>query len=752
MIDQLISTDRIRGGAPGKARSLCPGLFVLVLSAVFCGSAVRAQDAATLVAKFPPKTNADEPALAADLMKLGPAGIKDVCAMLVPLSDEKAKDDTAARSALVALERHAGRPGATADRRTYTAAICDALTTRAEPEVRAFLIERLKWVGDESAVGPIAAYLSDETLAPHAAAALARIATPEAVAALEKALPASDKAARVAIVKALGDLRAAGQADELRKSAASPDAALRLTALYALASAGDAQTRDLLDKAEQSAGGAYEKSRVAAARLLLIERRFPTAQDESTAAARDLVKKYAEAKEVDVAIAGLHLLAKHAPDAAVTDLLAAIDSPNVELRNGALDAALHIKGDAGVAKFVEKLANKSTPAPVKADVLAYLGRRGEKSPAVDAAVSTAITTDAEDPTVRLAAVIVAPRLLGERAVDPIAQLVKSAPAATAKPAAEALMRVPGDAPVRALAAALSTAGAANKVVIVDALATRADPAAATAGPLKDAILAQLASTDAGVPAAAAKVMERLAGPADAPKLIDLAMSATADNVEQGALRAAATAMGQVTGDAKAEPFLAALAKAPATKRAALHKALARLAGPKALAAVAADLKSDDAAVKDGAIRALADWADESAAAALLEVAAGNHAAKPNQQVLAVRGVITLARNAKAESAEKVKLLGQTIKAATRPDEKKLALAALASERTTAALDLAAGLLDDDALRPEAALAVVKIAAPTEKGQKGLTGPTVAPALTKALPHCPDAAAKQAGEKYLKTLK
>ncbi|MEZ0263191.1 MAG: HEAT repeat domain-containing protein [Phycisphaerae bacterium] len=725
-----------------------------MLSAVFCVSAVRAQDAATLVAKFPPKTNAEEPALAAELMKLGPAGIKDVCAMLVPLDAEKAKDDTAARFALVALERHAGRPGGdAADRRTFTAAICDALTTRAEPEIRAFLIERLKWAGDESAVGPVAAYLSDESLAPHAAAALARIRTPDAVAALEKALPGSDKGARVAIVKALGDLRAAGQAEELRKSAASADATLRLTALYALANVGDAQARELLDKAEQSAGGAYEKSRVTSARLLLIERRFSKANDESVAAARELIRTYSDAKDVNVAIAALRLLARGNPDAAAAPIAAAVDSPRAELRNGALDAAGLIRGLGGTAPLLDKLRAAGTPPAVKADVLAYLGRRGERSPPVQTLVGEVIADAKEDPAVRLAAVTALPRLVaGELAVEPIARFVQTAPAAQAKPAAEVLMRVPGDAPVRALAAALATAAPANKLVIIEALATRADPAAPTAGPLKDAVLAQLASTDPGVPAAAAKAMEKLAAPADAPKLIDLAMSASAENVEQGALRAAVAAVAQSTGDAKTEPFLAALAKAPPAKRAALHKALAKLAGPKALAAVAADLKSDDAAVKDGAIRALADWADESAAAPLLDVAAGNHAAKPNQQVLAVRGVITLARNSKSDSAEKVKLLAQALKAATRPDEKKLALAALSSERTTTALDLAAGLLDDEALRPEAALAVVKIAAPTEKGQKGLTGPTVAAALKKALPHCPDATAKQAGEKYLKTLK
>jgi len=69
-----------------------------------------------------------------------------------------------------------------------------------------------------------------------------------------------------------------------------------------------------------------------------------------------------------------------------------------------------------------------------------------------------------------------------------------------------------------------------------------------------------------------------------------------------------------------------------------------------------------------------------------------------------------------------------------------------------ALALATAALDDASIKTEAALAVIKIAAPLEKGQKGLTGPAVAPALEKAIPLCPDATSKQAAEKYLATLR
>jgi hypothetical protein len=69
-------------------------------------------------------------------------------------------------------------------------------------------------------------------------------------------------------------------------------------------------------------------------------------------------------------------------------------------------------------------------------------------------------------------------------------------------------------------------------------------------------------------------------------------------------------------------------------------------------------------------------------------------------------------------------------AAERPDEKKLALAGLASIRTLESLELVAASLDDEALKAEAALAAVKIACPQNENDKGLLAAAVGPILEK----------------------
>jgi len=129
--------------------------------------------------------------------------------------------------------------------------------------------------------------------------------------------------------------------------------------------------------------------------------------------------------------------------------------------------------------------------------------------------------------------------------------------------------------------------------------------------------------------------------------------------------------------------------------------------------VKADLNGQDAAVREGALRALAAWPDGSAAEALLPVA--RTAKDPTQRILAVRGLIrAIGLDSKRPAAATVALYKQAIEAATRPDEKKLALAGLAVVAHGDALKLAQSCANDAALKAEAEQAVGKIKAALAK--------------------------------------
>ena len=114
-------------------------------------------------------------------------------------------------------------------------------------------------------------------------------------------------------------------------------------------------------------------------------------------------------------------------------------------------------------------------------------------------------------------------------------------------------------------------------------------------------------------------------------------------------------------------------------------------------------------VKDAALRALAGWADFAAIKPLLAVAA-DPAVKRVHNVLALQGVARLVQSAdKGTPAERVEAALGALKVAQRPEEKKLALSALASVANRKAADAIKPLLADPVLKSDAGLAAATLA-------------------------------------------
>ena len=73
----------------------------MVMVVLFAGF-LRAGEAQEIVAKFPVKNAAEESALGGRLLKLGPAGLKELCGLVQPLG---AGEDAPARFAVSAVVR-----------------------------------------------------------------------------------------------------------------------------------------------------------------------------------------------------------------------------------------------------------------------------------------------------------------------------------------------------------------------------------------------------------------------------------------------------------------------------------------------------------------------------------------------------------------------------------------------------------------------------------------------------------------------
>ena len=167
-------------------------------------------------------------------------------------------------------------------------------------------------------------------------------------------------------------------------------------------------------------------------------------------------------------------------------------------------------------------------------------------------------------------------------------------------------------------------------------------------------------------------------------------------------------------DLAAAAVLAALPGPNADVHSSLLGVLARIPSDRSLEALRAARRETDAAVKDAAIRGLAEWPDARAMADMPEIA--RTAEGLPHKVLALRGLVRMAALPGGRSpAETAKLLGEALSLAPRSEEKKMALAALGDVPHVAALELASGCLPDKELEVEAALAVVKIAKKVQSG-------------------------------------
>ncbi|HOZ47837.1 MAG TPA: DUF1080 domain-containing protein [Candidatus Hydrogenedentes bacterium] len=688
----------------------------LILLAVALAPSAMAADVTEFLARMPAQSVADGEMVNAELVAMGPDAVKQLCAMLVPPGG----DDVNVRYALSGLAKYVSL-GSRGDARTMVeGAFLAGLDAAQDAEVKAFLMRQLGLAGTAASVAPLAAYLGDDRLCEPATQALTAIGGPEATAALLGALDGATGARRATIIKALGELRCAVAAAKIVVDAASEDWNTRWTALYALAEIADPLGAEALATAA-GAETPYARSKATALYLRFARR---LAENGDAAACEKICREIMAARidEPNVQVDALSLLVDALGEAALADLLAALDSDYRAVRYGALEWAARIPGAPATAKWVEKAAQ--APAPVRGEIVAMLGLRGDAT-ALPFLLDSVKDSDA---AVHLAAIDAA-ALLGEiEAVPALLDGIKAYQEDTEVAAIRAaLLRIGGDEFAALVGAALAATPAPGRKALLEVLAIRA------ATSQKEAVFAQAVDADESVRVAAAKALKSVAGAEDQQRLIDLLVAAQSDG-ECVALREAIVAVaGSVEpAEQRAAVVLAAQANASGEARARLLAVLPGLGGAAALDAVVADTKSADESVRAAAVRALSEWPTVDASPALLDVANATEDLKLH--VIAIRGYLRLA----ASAPDNVAAYKAALDTARRPDEQKIALGGLADVRTDASLALVASFLDNEALRSEAVSAAVAIACPRDDKDAGLRGAGVFEALNKALAVAADA--------------
>ncbi|MHC4168050.1 MAG: HEAT repeat domain-containing protein [Planctomycetota bacterium] len=552
-----------------------------------------------------------------------------------------------------------------------------------------FICRMLRRVGSAQSVPALAKLLADKELSHMARFALQYMPAPQAGAALRKALPQLEGDLRIGLIGSIGQRGDRKAVPEIAKLATDSNESIARTAIGALGRIGGSQAAEALAKIKAPAKLATGRDN---AYLMCADSLL--AEGHKDEAAKIYNKMLSADNNTWIRIAAYKGLVRAEKDKAVPVVVALLKDKDLDLQRAAGKFMTEMPGTAVTKALAEQLGNLGADAQIV--LLGALEARGDKT----AAPHVAAAVNSDDGAVRLAA-IKSLAVLGDASNVELLAAASVTGDEAGRAAMDSLGRLSGKDVAAALAGvAQSKAEPAIRISAIQTLINRRQTEAVPA------LFAVAGDKDDSVRQAAYKALGALCGQEELAKLVSMLLAAKSDS-DRTAIERAIIATVTRLEKPNASPVIAGLGKAGDAVKPRLLAVLPHVGGEEALGAVRGQLTSKNAEVGKVAVRALGDWPDPAPLADLLGIARND--GDSTRQVLALRGYIRLlALPANRSAAETVRLLGDGMAAAKRPEEKKLVLAAASRYPCKEALDLAAGFTKDKALSAEAELASKKI--------------------------------------------
>ncbi|MES2692314.1 MAG: HEAT repeat domain-containing protein [Verrucomicrobiota bacterium] len=592
----------------------------------------------------------------------------------------------------------------TTDDRAKTRELVAVLGSGASEYERARACQQLAIIGTPEAVPVLAALLGDAKLGHYAREALEAMASPAADAALREALGRVQGDHLIGVVNSLGFRRDMVAVPALQKLAIDPASPAAGAALLALARAGTDAAADTVRKVFLEGPPAL-RAKAAEAYLVVAEQLVPK-RASMAARAYDEIRNAATLPE-QVKLSALRGAILTRGEAGVPLVLESIRSSDEEVRGVGLRAVRELKGLGVQAAILAELGR--LPASVQALTIPALVGRGEEGirlPIEELTVSP-------DASVRLVAWQALGKIGGASSVPLLVKALSSgATPAELEAVQRSLAEISAPEADKAMLAALATSAPAVQVKLMMILGERGAEQATPE------VLRLASDPDRTIRGGALRSLALLAKPADIPALIQLSLKGVDDEARTLADRAIhGAAMKILEPERRAEPLVVAYrgAKSPAEKAALLRPlgAIVRAMGGSEAArvAVTAALRESDGAVREAAVKVLADWPDASAVPALLEFLKTNP--PEAQRATTLDGVVRLAANVAAgtdkTSLDVVAAFTQANAAVKTDGDRMKIVSGLGNVRKVEALRMLQPYLDIPAVKTEAALAVVQIA-------------------------------------------
>jgi len=589
------------------------------------------------------------------------------------------------------------------------ARLLELLGKPATRDAKEFLCRQLFTIGTARSVPVLEPMLTDPELSHIARFALGRNEDPTAADALYRALGKTSGKLQAGIINSLGARHYEKALPELRGLLDSPEPLVAEAAATALGRIGGANALTALEAARGKATPNLAR-RIDEALLLAADRLLAGHQEEAAIPIYEAF--YAPSQPRNLRIAGLRGLLAAGARQALPSLVESIRSADPALRS----AAIGLSRTAGGEAVTRALADLLPALPPEAQELLLGALAARNDPiALPAVLATARNSSG---AVRVAAYEALGAAGDTSVVDMLVDAAAAGPGPEQQAARASLRQISRGDVTQALVQALGSAQPNRQIEAIRAIAGRratgtvpellflasdeveAPPCLVGGG----VAVSRRPKSNAAVRREAIKALGVLVDQNTLGPLVGLTLKLRERDDLLEVEQAVAAAFQRVPDPKKqAAPVLGLCGIAPADAQPVLLRLLSRTGTPAALAAVRAALKDQNAVVREGALRALADWPDAAPAEDLL--AQVRAATGPTAKVVALRGFVRMAGLSKDPAA----MYARAMELAERPDDKKLVLASLGAAEPLAAIKLVEPCLKNDELHAEAALAAIQIA-------------------------------------------
>ena len=565
-----------------------------------------------------------------------------------------------------------------AEREAVEAKLLAALPKAQTTAAKGHICRQLYYVGGEASIAPLAEAMQTAEIAQIARRSLAVI--PGSGDALLDVLTKLDDDGQIGVMIALGNLKHEPARAALEVVLASANSAKIAAAASALGQfAGDKSVKALQDARENANGHA---ARAIDSALLRI------ADGLEPAAAKPIYENFFAAEQPShLRVAGLSGLARVSDDPGEL-LTAAIKGDDKDLASHAVRVVADGQGTIG--GLLELLPTLSPDT--QALLIHALGSRNDSTLA--GAIVPFAQSKEEAP--RHAAIEALGAIGDAASLHVLLQVAVTADGNERNLARASLESLPVQNQV--LIRAMNLSNSASQQELVRTLAAR------RAAEATDMLIVIGATSDNDdLRREALRGLRKLVDPAKLPNYLEHLAEPKAERDANAWSELVNDAIGKLpTPEAQAQPILAAIITAEPAVQAQLLPILARPATVGALATIRESLKSEEEAVRDGAIRALTKWPNADVADDLLAVITS--AKNDKHRILATRGYLDLARKQKDSET----MYAKALDFAKSAQDRKTIIAGLGGAQSLSAFKLVAPYLDDQLVAREAALACVQI--------------------------------------------